>query len=298
MSLLSTVTTGVQVRPHYLLMYGIPGIGKTTFASEAPKTLFLCAEKGTSHLDVSRLELNSYDQFLTALTELGTTDHDFQSVAIDTADHLEALIFREVCKAKGKTSIEEIGFAKGYIFALEYWHKLIAAWEYLRDVKNMNVILLAHSDVKTFNDPQLAEGYDRYQVKLHPKASGLLIDRVDEVLFVNYKTVLNAKEGERNKAFGDGHRVIYTEQRPSHVAKNRHNLPFEMALSWEAFDKATKTQETKSPEEILANITAMLPGVKDATVKAKIEAHVEKVKTSAAELAKVEDRLRTIVSAA
>lgn len=298
MSLLSKVTSGVVRRPHYLLMHGIPGIGKSTFAGEAPSPIFLCAEQGTNHLNVSRLEMQTYKEFLAAIIELKTADHQYKSMVIDTVDHLEALIFRQVCEDKKKSSIEEIGYAKGYIFALDYWRELIKAWEDLREAKGMNIILLAHTEVKPFNDPQLAEAYDRYQVKLHPKASGLLVDRVDEVLFVNYDTVLHSKEGERNKAFGDGSRVIFTETRPSHIAKNRHNLPYRMALSWSDFATNVENQQAKPPEEILKNIKSMLAELSDVSMKEKIEKHVETVKASALELSKVENRLKTIVSAA
>lgn len=297
MSLLSKVTSGVVKRPHYLLMHGIPGIGKSTFASEAPKPLFLCAEKGTSHLDVSRLELGSFDEFLGVLAELKTAKHDYKSLVIDTVDHLEQLIFRQVCADKGKASIEDIGYAKGYIFALDYWQRLIEAWEALREA-GMHVILLAHTEIKAFNDPQLTEGYDRYQVKLHQKAAGLLIDRVEAVLFVNYKAFLHAKDGERNKALGDGSRVVYTEQRPSFVAKNRHNMPLEMPLSWNDFVAASENEKPKSTDEMLQNIQSLLKEVKDEVLKTKIAAHLEKVKGDSKELVKVENRLKTIVSAA
>lgn len=298
MSFLSKVTTGPVKKPHYLLMHGVPGIGKSSFAADAPAPIFLCAEKGTNHLDVTRLELTSFGDFMGTIKELFETKHDYKSVVIDTVDHLEPLIFREVCKDKGKESIEDIGYAKGYIFALDYWQRFVQALEILREEKNMNVILLAHTEVKTFNDPQQPEGYDRYQVKLHSKAAGILIDRVDAVLFANYKTFLRQKDGEKVKALGDGSRVIYTEPRPAFVAKNRYSLPFELPLAWDAFSAGSEKQEQKTPDELLQNIGELLKSVKDNSMKQKIEAYLPKIKESAAELSKVENRLKTIVSAA
>jgi hypothetical protein len=299
MSLLSKVTTGPVKKPHYLLMHGLPGIGKSSFAAEAPSPIFLCAEKGTSHLNVSRLELSTFGDFMGALKELFETKHDFKTVVIDTVDHLEPLIFKEVCKDKDKDSIEDIGYAKGYIFAIDYWQKLISALEILREEKGMNVILLAHTEVKTFNDPQLPEGYDRYQVKLHHKAAGLLIDRVEAVLFANYKVFIRQKkDGDKVKALGDGSRVIYTEPRPAFVAKNRYSLPFEIPLSWESFASGSETQQQKTPAELMENISELLKNVKDSGLKQKIESYLPKVKDSAVELSKVENKLKTIVSAA
>ena len=42
-------------RPVRVILYGADGVGKSTFASQAPNPVFLCAEDGTAQLDVARL---------------------------------------------------------------------------------------------------------------------------------------------------------------------------------------------------------------------------------------------------
>ncbi len=297
MSLLSAVTTGIVKKPHYILVHGLPGIGKTTFASKAPAPLFLCAEKGTSHLDVARLELSDFNSFLTAIRELSTTQHSFKTVVLDTVDHIETLIFKEVCKDKEKTSIEDIGYAKGYEFALDYWQKLVGGLEELRETKGMNIVLLAHTIVKPHNDPQLPEPYDTYKVKLHHKAASLLIDRVECVLFANYQIHLNVEKGTKTKAFGDGSRILYTEYRPAFQAKNRFELPFKLPLDWEDFERGCSTEKTKDVSSIKANIAELMKELKDAELKKKIEARLKEVGDDSTKLMAVENRLRTIVAA-
>lgn len=299
MSLLSQATTGKVIRPYYILVHGIPGIGKSMFGAGAPSPIFLCAEEGTSHLDVTRLELKTFPQFMEAIAELRNTEHKFKSVVIDTIDHLEPLIWNEVTKAKNKESIEDIGYAKGYIFALEYWKQFTDALEALRAQKKMNIILLAHTDVKTFNDPQLVEGYDRYQVKLHHKAAGLVIDRVEAVLFANYKTFLHKKdETSKVKGLGEGTRVIYTEHRPAFVAKNRYDLPFEIPLEWADFTRFAEGERSVEPDAILANIQTLLASLKNPEQKKKLEDFISKNKSNTKELLKTETRLKAIVSVA
>jgi hypothetical protein len=295
MSLLSTVTSGVIKRPHYILVHGMPGIGKTVFASKAPSPIFLCAEKGTHHINVDRLELTSFDQFLTAVSELRNTENKYKTVVIDTVDHLEPLIFAEVCKEKDKKSIEDIGFAKGYIYALEYWNKLIAGLEALREEKDLNVILLAHTEVKAHNDPQLPEPFDRYIVKLHHKAANLLIDRVECVLFANYFAHLEEKNGKA-RAYSDGTRLMFTEHRPAWQAKNRFELPFKLPLDWEDFDNACRVQKSQSPETVKAKIDELIKEVKDATLKEKIIAKLKEAGDNAKVLVAIENRLKTIVA--
>lgn len=296
MSLLTAVTRGVIKRPHYILVHGIPGIGKTVFASKAPNPIFLCAEKGTHHLDVARLELGNFADFLKAIAELRSESHDYKTVVIDTLDHVEPLIFKEICQEKNKKSIEDIGYAKGYIFALEYWSRLITGLEALREEKDMNIILLAHTEVKAYNDPQLTEPYDRYIVKLHHKAANLFIDRVESVLFANYFTHLEERNG-KVKAFGDGTRILFTENRPAWQAKNRFELPHKLPLEWEDFDQACRTQRSQSPEAVKAKIDELLKEVKDATLKEKILAKLKEAGDDAKVLVAIENRLKTIVAA-
>jgi ribosomal protein L14E/L6E/L27E len=296
LSLLSKVSTGVVKRPHYILMHGLPGLGKSTFASKAPKPIFLCAEKGTNHLDVSRLELNTFPDFLQAIKELETSSHDFKTVVIDTVDHIEPLIFKEVCRDQGKSSIEQIGYAKGYIFALEYWKQFVEGLERLRD-RGMNVVILAHTEIKTFQDPQLAEGYDRYQVKLHQKAANFIIDRVECVLFANYETYLKTDDGSKTKAFGDGARVLYTEHRPAFVAKNRFGLKFKLPLEWDDFAAGCEAPKTEGVIEFKKAIEELLPQVKDPELKKRVEKHLSEIGDDAKKLSAALNKLKTIVAA-
>ncbi len=301
MSLLKSVVTGVIKRPHYVLMHGMPGIGKSTFASTFPKPLFLCAEKGTANLNVTRLELNSFELFEKALTELLNEAHDYQTVILDTVDHIEPLIFKEVAKDQKKNSIEDIGYAKGYIFALEYWNKLIALVEQCREKRNMHIVILAHTEVKPHNDPQLPEPYDTYRVKLHSKAANLLVDRAECVLFANYLTGLDDK-GLKTKAYGDGTRTIYTEFRPAFTAKNRFDLPFSIkfdeAFGFAEFDALCNPEKTSdTPELVKQQIAELMKQVKDKEILKKVETHVKSVGEDLRKLIAAKNKLKLIVAA-
>lgn len=302
MSLLSTVTNGVVPRPHYILLHSEPGIGKTTFGSNAPNPIFLCAEKGTRHLDVNRLELGDFQKFLEVIEELRVEKHDYQTVIVDTVDHVEPLIHRLVCADKKKESIEDIGYAKGYIYALEYWRELVAGLERLRDERGMNIILLAHTEIKSHNDPQLPEPYDTYKIRLHHKAAAILVERVECVLFAKYFTHIEEKEGaSKVKAYGDGTRVVFTDNRPSFLAKNRFNLPFMMPFkkdsSWQDFEQACIASQNRSISQIKENILKLLPEVKDKETKEKIEARLKEVGDDPKMLIAIEERIKTIVAA-
>lgn len=217
--------------PPRILIYGPQGIGKSTFVSNSMNPVLIQTEDGLGKLDIPAYPLaSSYTDVMTSLTELATVDHSFNTIAIDSADWLEPLIWKQVALEAGKKTIEDIGYGKGYVLALDLWREYIEALNYLRDAKNMTVIQTAHAHIKKFDNPE-TESYDRYEIKLHKAASALLLEHSDIVMFANYYVGVT-KDGaglkERKRAVGSGERILYTEERPAAVAKNRYGLPSEI----------------------------------------------------------------------
>lgn len=251
MSLLKNVIKGKINVPQFVLIFGPDGIGKSSFGAEAPNPIFLGTENGTSNLDVARFQApKKFSDVLAAISELTNESHEYKTLVIDSLDWLEPIVWETVCADGGWKSIEDAGYGKGYVLALNKWLEMIKSLNHLRDVKKMNIVLIAHSQIKVFNDPSQPQSYDRYQLKLNDKAAALFREAVDVVLFATYETFVK-KDGAaaKAKAFGDGKRVVFTERRPSFDAKNRMGLPFELPLSWDAFLEA---QKKSNPDRILS----------------------------------------------
>jgi len=231
---LSSIQTGKDTKPPSILKYAVSGFGKTSFAAQSPNPIFLPTEDGIGDLEYSRFPLmKSYDDVKGAIKELIEQEHDYKTVVIDTVDNLEHLINKKVVdvyNAQGKkqiTTASEIPFGGGSVAAMEYWKEICAGLEFLRTNKSMMPILLAQCAVKKFESPDL-EPYDRYQLAIADKASLYIRSWAQIVLFGNYKTRLRESDSGKNKALGDGERVLYTQERPTHLAKNRFNLPYEI----------------------------------------------------------------------
>jgi hypothetical protein len=161
-------------------------------------------------------------------------------VVLDSLDWLEPLVWAATCKRERWDSIESPGFGKGYVEAAREWREFLDGLNALRD-KGMAVLLLAHSEIKRFNAPD-SEPYDRYQIKLQPRAAALVEEWADVVLFCNHKVHVEKSDAGFNKKIargvGRGERVMYTEERPAFRAKNRYALPAELPLDWNAFANA------------------------------------------------------------
>lgn len=242
----ANVRTGViKNHPRRVLLYGPEGIGKSTFAMGAPKPIFLCPEDGTAQLDIARFpEPHSWSDVHEAIDACKRDEHPYETLVVDTLDWIEPLVWESICKRDGKRNIEDYGYGKGYVAALDEWRKLVHALDGLRAAKRMNVVLLAHSLVKTFKNPE-GEDYDRYNLKIHEKAAGLFKEWVDACLFANYETFVDKSGGGRAKGIAGGARVVHTERRAAWDAKNRYGLPEQLPLSWADFDVACGAGETR-----------------------------------------------------
>lgn len=300
------ISRGKILRPALVLVYGPDGVGKSTFAAEAPDAIFLGPEDGSSNLDVARFnDVRTFQDVKNNVRRLINEDLGFKSLAIDSLDWLEPLVWAETCirqsaaDRKSYSHIEEVGggFQKGYIYALNVWKELMDELSLLRDKRKMNIILIAHSLVKAFNDPSQPVPYDRYQLKLHDKAAALWREYVDCVLFANFE-VFTKKANERDKkakAYGDDKRIMYTQRRPSFDAKNRYGLPFELPLGWGFFDQARRSGQPDSLEQVNSDLQELMAHEKLAQKKDAMSKAIADANGDMSKLIKIRNYARVLV---
>jgi hypothetical protein len=182
--------------------------------------------------------LTDYGQYCEALSHLINGEHDYRTCITDSVDWLERLIHHDVARAHKKQSIEEIPYGKGYALALEHWDFVLNSWDELRRRRGMAIILIAHTRITKYSDP-MTDSYDRYEPDLHKSISPRLQEWCDEVLFGNYRvSTFKRDEGfgrSRTRAAGDGERIVYTCEQPTHLAKRRCQLPDEMPLDFSVY---------------------------------------------------------------
>jgi len=257
---LNSITKECITRPPRIVLLGVEKIGKSTFASKSENPIFIPikGEEGIDGLKVDKFPVsNSLVDIVKCLRTLVNDDHGFKTVVLDSVSTAEPLVWKETarrCVNKDGSvpdSIEKVhgGYSKGYIEALNEWDYLTTILDELRNKKNMMCILIGHVVVKRFDDPE-GPSYDQYQFDINSKAVSKLYRWSDLILFANKKTGIKNEDVGFGKIkhkgidISGGERFLFTQKRPSHPGGGRDifgHLPYELPLSWAAFQQAIVT---------------------------------------------------------
>ena len=263
---LKSISKSTPKKP-IIAIYGPSGIGKTTFGASAPNPIFVLTEDGLGDIEVAAIPINeetgkprkatSFAEVLDCLADISNQNHDFKTVVVDSLDWLETLVWEATCKRLKVNSIEDPGYGRGYVEAMTDWKDFFDAITYLRDIKNMNVILIAHGAIIKIEDP-IHPAYDQNTMKLHKRSMAKVEEFVDVLGFgALYTTTTSEKVGfdkTRNRAITTGERIMYVSPSVGFKAKNRYRMGSPIPLDWEEFEAhlpnfEPKSEQTKNKEE-------------------------------------------------
>lgn len=228
------ITKGIISKPVKVCVYGVEGIGKTTFASQFPEPLFFDLDKGSAQLDVSRVtDITSWPLLMSNIKEIYDNPTICKTLVIDTADAAERMCIDYICGKFNKKGIEDFGYGAGYTYLTEEFARFLVQLDACIG-QGINVVVLAHAVLKTVTLPEEMGTYDHWELKLSSKTTNkvapLVKEWADLLLFANYKTIL-IEDGTRKKAAG-GKRIMYTTHTTFADAKNRFSLAEELPFDY------------------------------------------------------------------
>lgn len=221
-------------RPPMILLYGPEKAGKTTIANEFPSPVFLQTEEGDGVLDlVSMGKAESFADMASVINMLLENEHDFKTLVLDSITAAQIHVHLETGdrgddKGKKHERIEDFGFGKGYKYADLVWGDLLTSLNRLRDERGMTIILIAHSKIERFDDPETV-AYNRYDIDLHERARDMLKRECDAILLLKPDVTVKSEDAGFNRTRGiaqGGRSVwIFATSRPAYAAGNRYGIP-------------------------------------------------------------------------
>ncbi len=270
-----SIKSGRPPQPIRAIVYGPEGVGKSTFGAHAPDPIFIIPEDGLVNIDVPHFEPRSWEELKDFIFSLINDEHDLKTLVFDTIDWLEPICHQYVCRINDKTDIDAFGYGRGHVAALEEFRKLISWLELLRRAKNMHIIILGHSQVKTFKNP-IGEDFDRFCLKINEKAAGLFKEWVDVVLFATHETFA-VKKTDKAKAKGvsNGARVMFSQRHAGYDAKTRYPIPSKIPLDWGVFWSAIKTPGVDEIAFLRKELVGLTPQVLDESKRKALETWLE-----------------------
>lgn len=136
-----------------MVLYGEPGVGKSVFASKAPKPFFITTDGNYEFLsefgakEEDHVQVNSWTEFKTIVSKLDLKN--YETVVVDLTEDLFKWCEYEFCRANGYEHVSDPGFAKGYDITRNDFFINISK---LLNLEDKNVILIMHGVTSSTKD--------------------------------------------------------------------------------------------------------------------------------------------------
>lgn len=194
-----------------MVLYGEPGVGKSVFASKAPKPFFITTDGNYEFLEEfgakeeDHTQVNSWNEFKKVVSKLDLTN--YETIVVDLTEDLFKWCEYEFCRTNGYEHVSDPGFAKGYDITRNDFFINISK---LLNLEDKNVILIMHGITSSTKDRRgiehtkyyptnripdkvldMIEGRVRYFLRCYTKA-----EEIDGKLFKRRYLSLIPKENE------------------------------------------------------------------------------------------------------
>lgn len=174
-----------DLRGKYILVYGLPKCGKTTFVSKFPNHLICAFEPGTNALQGAMVApMSSWADFKGIVAQLKQPQNKekFATIGIDTADKAWDMCEKAICAQEGVSQLGDIPWGKGYDLCKKEFANTFDQIARL----GYGIIFVSHSTEKKFKDEK-GEDYISLAPALAQRPYDIVNKMVDIIGYIRVK---------------------------------------------------------------------------------------------------------------
>lgn len=217
-----------RLEDYIIFLYGPPKIGKTTWASQMDRPLFLATESGLRAIAAFQIPISSWSDFLKAAALIATDGHDFRTIVIDTVDNLYAYCAHHIYRQHGIHHESDLEWGKGWA---------LVRGEFMRALNKLallpyGLVMISHSEDREIKSR--THTVTRTVPTLPRGARAVAVNMADIILYADLDTT-----GDEPR------RVVRTQPSDRYEAGMRTGrLPDPLPLDFAAFKKHFKSPTT------------------------------------------------------
>lgn len=221
------IIKGKQKKKFVTIVYGEPGVGKSTFGSLYPKPVFIGNEV-PHHIDVHKApSVNTYEGLMAsakAIKAQQAKTKEFKTVVIDSLSGVQDALATEmlgpnVSKLDSKLSIHTYGggFAVGQRKVLS---RFVDVYNILDSMEGIDdIVLLSHTRNRTVKTT--LEEVNKLTPALETKIMEFFFQKADNMFFLD---VVRSAVKEGDDVIAENKRIVRTVGTQLYMAKNRSGL--------------------------------------------------------------------------
>lgn len=172
-----------NLKGKYILLYGLPGVGKTSLASEFNNVLIAGFEMGTNALNNVYVQpiktWKDWRDMVKQLCKEEALQNKFDSIAIDTADFAWDLCVKWICSQNGVEKLGDIPWGGGYDLAKKEYTQTFRDLTY----SGYGLVFISHSTEKVYKDEK-GEEYTQIVPALPNRPFDIVNKMVDIIAYI------------------------------------------------------------------------------------------------------------------
>jgi hypothetical protein len=149
--------------------------------------VFVATEPGLNHLEVFKVNVNSWEKFMEVCRELSEGKHEFKTLIIDTIDNLVMFCQEFVCAREGIKHPSDYDYGKGWSMVTQEFQRVMTKVSLMP----YGLVMVGHS--KTEEVKTKSKAYNKTTISVTGENRKIITSMADIILFMESDMDENGK---------------------------------------------------------------------------------------------------------